>query len=156
MSEKSGAADIEAEGFVWITAALKALFQDLESVKGVFDNNYFVSYLYLGDEVLVLPTQKLNSKSDVITLIKASLFSSFAYAELTVSEKESASLKFYNKLVYKFENQNIEFFKGPIKKSKFKVELHSSCDVYTSKDKIYITLKKQRKHALMLASDVCD
>ncbi len=155
MSEKN-TTEVEAEGFIWITATLKALYKELESIKGVFDNNYFVSYLYLGDEVLVSPIQKLDSKSEVITLMKTSLFSSFAYAKLTDSEKEDASLEFYEKLNTKFENQNIEFFKGPISKVKFKVELHSSCDVYTSKDKIYITLKKQRNHALMLASDVCD
>ncbi|MCJ8278057.1 MAG: hypothetical protein HRT44_05850 [Bdellovibrionales bacterium] len=148
---------IELSPFVKINAEVNRVFQEMEKEEIIFDNGYYSAYVIQSDQSLVDPSQRLTKKSEIINYMKKSLFTVFAYAELSEMEKQKAAINLYDRLEKISSYENLEYYTS--KKSIMSdsvIELEASCNVGGPDESLFITVRGDKTKVMRVMSDVCD
>lgn len=145
-----------------IEQAFKNFYHEkLELSEHLFDNGYYSSGLiFFNDELEKenLLTEKIEEEKEILDEIKQSLLTKFAYASLSLEEKEG-----FANIIYGFlKNMDVEIYliDREILFSLPVIELNYSCSVAWP-TKAIVLLKKNHSDetesvAYYIASDVCD
>lgn len=145
---------LASDDFIKLDRIVYDVYQELEDNGVILDNGYYTSSLLISDTQLSF-SESIKENNDLISHVEKTMFTIFAYANLSDVQKYNASKILVERLSKQFPKKKVVFYKQ-VNSSDSSVEIMSSCNIWGPKETLYVGFEGQDNAVLALKSDVCD